>query len=63
MKTGYVALVLALNIGIDPPDNTKTSPSARIECWTDPRVKPAAESLRLIGNALQSQVQIFFNST
>lgn len=57
MKTGYVALVLALNIGIDPPDNPKTSPCARIECWVDPKAKPSAESIRIIGNALQLQVK------
>ena len=58
MKTGYVALVLAMNIGIDPPNLIKTSPCARIECWIDPTAKPANESLHLIGKALQSQVFI-----
>lgn len=33
MKTGYVALVLCLNIGVDPPDVIKISPCARMECW------------------------------
>lgn len=57
MKTGYVALVLAMNIGIDPPNLIKTSPCARIECWIDPTAKPANESLHLIGKALQSQYE------
>lgn len=33
MKTGYVALVLCLNISVDPPDVIKISPCARMECW------------------------------
>ena len=33
MKTGYVALVLCLNIGVDPPDVIKITPCARMECW------------------------------
>lgn len=33
MKTGCVALVLCLNIGVDPPDVIKISPCARMECW------------------------------
>ena len=33
MKTVSVALVLCLNVGVDPPDIIKTSPCARKECW------------------------------
>ncbi|VDI31721.1 Hypothetical predicted protein, partial [Mytilus galloprovincialis] len=33
MKTVSVALVLCLNVGVDPPDIVKTSPCARLECW------------------------------
>ena len=33
MKTWSVALVLCLNIGVDPPDVVKTDPCARKECW------------------------------
>jgi regulator-associated protein of mTOR len=33
MKTGCVALVLCLNISVDPPDVIKFSPCARMECW------------------------------
>ena len=33
MKTVSVALVLCLNVGVDPPDVIKTSPCARLECW------------------------------
>ena len=33
MKTVSVALVMCLNVGVDPPDVVKTSPCARKECW------------------------------
>ncbi len=33
MKTWSVALVLCLNIGVDPPDVVKTNPCARKESW------------------------------
>ncbi len=33
VKTGCVALVLCLNVGVDPPDVIKVSPYARMECW------------------------------
>lgn len=33
MKTVSVALVLCLNVGVDPPDVVKTQPCARLECW------------------------------
>lgn len=33
MKTVSVALVLCLNVGVDPPDVFKIQPCARLECW------------------------------
>lgn len=33
MKTVSVALILCLNVGVDPPDVVKTHPCARLECW------------------------------
>jgi len=57
MKTGFGVLVMALNIGIDPPNEIKTDPCARVECWIDPMARPAAESLPRIGKALQSQYE------
>lgn len=33
MKTSCVALVLCLNINVDPPDVIKITPCARMECW------------------------------
>lgn len=40
MKTVSVALVLCLNVGVDPPDVVKTTPCARLECWIGKRVSP-----------------------
>jgi hypothetical protein len=31
-----VALILCLNIGVDPPDVLKISPCARMQCWINP---------------------------
>ena len=36
MKTVSVALVVCLNVGVDPPDVIKTAPCAKLECWIDP---------------------------
>lgn len=33
MKTVSVALVVCLNVGVDPPDVFKITPCARLECW------------------------------
>lgn len=33
MKTVSVALVLCLNVGVDPPDVVKIQPCARVESW------------------------------
>lgn len=56
-KTVSAALVMALNIGVDPPDLVKTSPCARLECWVDPSALPAQKSLELIGKHLQQQYE------
>lgn len=58
MKTVNVALVLALNIGIDPPDVIKLSPCARMECWIEPSQHEPKVALEYIGRALQAQVKI-----
>lgn len=34
MKTVSAALVICLNIGVDPPDLDKIHQSSKIECWT-----------------------------
>ena len=52
LKTTAVALVLCLNIGVDPPDVIKISPCARLECWVDPLSMQPPKALDTIGNAL-----------
>lgn len=44
MKTVSVALVLCLNVGVDPPDVVKTSPCARLECWIGEFLHPSTSS-------------------
>lgn len=39
MKTVSVALVLCLNVGVDPPDVFKIQPCARLECWIGTKLK------------------------
>lgn len=57
MKTSCVALVLCLNIGVDPPDIIKISPCARMECWIDPFSMSAQKALDAIGKTLQAQYE------
>ena len=49
LKTTAVALVLCLNIGVDPPDVIKISPCARLECWVDPLSMQPPKALETIG--------------
>ncbi|KAL1110721.1 hypothetical protein V6Z11_D02G006200 [Gossypium hirsutum] len=57
MKTGCVALVLCLNISVDPPDVIKISPCARMECWTDPFSMAPQKALETIGKNLRDQYE------
>ncbi|XP_048319912.1 regulatory-associated protein of TOR 1 isoform X1 [Ziziphus jujuba] len=57
MKTGYVALVLCLNISVDPPDVIKISPCARMECWIDPFSMTPQKALETIGKNLSHQYE------
>ncbi|KAJ7961126.1 regulatory-associated protein of TOR 1-like [Quillaja saponaria] len=57
MKTGCVALVLCLNISVDPPDVIKISPCARMECWIDPFSMVPQKALETIGKTLSSQYE------
>ncbi|KAL1512534.1 hypothetical protein ABEB36_002115 [Hypothenemus hampei] len=57
MKTVSVALVLCLNVGVDPPDIVKTQPCARLECWIDPLTISGSKALENIGQALQAQYE------
>ncbi|GAB2272105.1 Regulatory-associated protein of TOR 1 [Dionaea muscipula] len=57
MKTGMVALVVCLNITVDPPDVIKISPCARMECWIDPFSMTPQKALDTIGKALSLQYE------
>ncbi|GAB4817626.1 hypothetical protein N2152v2_004672 [Parachlorella kessleri] len=57
LKTTAVALVVCLNIGVDPPDVVKISPCARLECWVDPLSMQAPKALDTIGKNLQAQYE------
>lgn len=59
LKTVSVALLLCLNIGIDPPDVVKTSPCAKLEGWIDPFSMPPQKALEAIGRNLQSQYEVW----
>lgn len=55
MKTVGVGLVLALNVGTDPPDITKPHPCAVLECWIDPRSVSRSKAKEIIGERLEQQ--------
>ena len=57
MRTVSVALVMCLNIGVDPPDVVKTNPCARQECWLDPQQLNPQKALEQIGTNLQQQYE------
>ena len=57
MKTVSVALVVCLNIGVDPPDVKKTEPCSRMECWINPLTLNSQRALETIGNNLQKQYE------
>ncbi|SPN99807.1 related to raptor, a binding partner of target of rapamycin (TOR) [Cephalotrichum gorgonifer] len=54
LKTVSAALAVCLNIGVEPPDQLKTNPGAKLEAWTDPAIPKALEN---IGKALQAQYE------
>lgn len=54
LKTVSAALAVCLNIGVEPPDQLKTTPGAKLEAWQDPFGPKALEN---IGKALQSQYE------
>lgn len=58
-RTVNAALVMCLNLGVDPPDIIKTQPAARIEAWVDPQqYGDSKKALEQIGKNLQSQYEI-----
>ncbi len=57
LKTHNAALVLCLNIDVDPPDVVKTNPCAVMECWVDPHTMPSFKALEIIGTNLRHQFE------
>jgi regulator-associated protein of mTOR len=58
LKTVSAALVVCLNLGVDPPDVIKTNPSAKLESWVDPTATTAGnKALEQIGKNLQTQYE------
>ncbi|CAH8605338.1 unnamed protein product [Heterobilharzia americana] len=57
IKTLTVALIICLNIDIDPPDVQKISPFSRVEAWFDPTDANSLHALETIGKNLQSQYE------
>ncbi|KAL0567020.1 Target of rapamycin complex 1 subunit kog1 [Marasmius crinis-equi] len=57
LKTANAALVVCLNIDVDPPDVVRTSPCATLECWVDPRSMPSHKALEAIGGNLKHQFE------
>ncbi|KAF9011295.1 hypothetical protein BDQ17DRAFT_1387682 [Cyathus striatus] len=57
LKTAHAALVLCLNIDVDPPDIIKTNPCAVLECWVDPHTMPSHKALEAIGSNLKHQFE------
>ncbi|KCV69417.1 hypothetical protein, variant [Fonticula alba] len=57
IRTAGAALVVCLNIGVDPPDVLRTTPCARLQCWTDPFDATPPKALEKIGKALNLQYE------
>lgn len=55
MKTVGVGLIMALNVGTDPPDMVKPHPSAKLQCWMDPSSVTRAKAKEKIGERLEKQ--------
>jgi len=57
LKTVSAALAICLNIGVEPPDQLKTVPGAKLEAWQDPTLPTVAKALETIGKSLQAQYE------
>ena len=55
MKTVGVGMILALNVGTDPPDCHKPNPCAKLQCWIDPTTMSRAKARERIGERLEAQ--------
>ncbi|KAL2209065.1 hypothetical protein CC79DRAFT_1332296 [Sarocladium strictum] len=57
LKTVSAALAICLNIGVEPPDQLKTNPGAKLEAWVDPTTPPIQKVIETIGKSLQGQYE------
>ncbi|PWN19563.1 hypothetical protein BCV69DRAFT_290858, partial [Microstroma glucosiphilum] len=57
LRTVTAALVMCLNIGVDPPDVSKTNPCSKLICWMDPSSLEVSKALPAIGKNLQAQFE------
>ncbi|KAK6603483.1 meiotic regulator-interacting protein (WD repeat domain-containing protein) [Botrytis cinerea] len=57
LKTVSAALAICLNIGVEPPDQLKTTPGAKLEAWQDPSHPPVQKALETIGKSLQANTR------
>lgn len=57
VRTVSVALVLCLNVGVDPPDVVKIEPAAHLECWFDPLSEEPQKSIEHISVQLEKQYE------
>ncbi|KAI9669540.1 MAG: hypothetical protein M1817_004659 [Caeruleum heppii] len=58
LKTVSAALIICLNLGVDPPDVIKTNPCAKLECWVDPAsIAAGPKAMEMIGKNLQAQYE------
>ena len=57
LRTVTASLVMCLNIGVDPPDVSKTNPSSKLICWMDPTSLEVSKALPAIGKNLQAQFE------
>ncbi|KAG7373952.1 Raptor N-terminal caspase like domain containing protein [Nitzschia inconspicua] len=55
MKTAGVGLIMALNVGTDPPDLIKPHPCAKLQCWMDPSSVTRVKAKEKIGELLEAQ--------
>jgi len=55
MKTVGVGLIMALNVGTDPPDVIRPHPCAKLQCWMDPSSMTRSKAKEAIGERLEQQ--------
>lgn len=57
LRTVTAALVMCLNLGVDPPDVSKTNPCSKLICWTDPGSLDPTRALEAIGKNMVAQFE------